>query len=128
MPISVPVFRVFVSSTFGDLEAERSALHERVFEPLRAMCASHDAEFQAIDLRWGVSEAAGTDRQTLRICFDELERCRPLSPDCYLLILLGYRYGSYILPPELLDELGAHLLARLGRKEKRSFAPAYRLD
>jgi hypothetical protein len=35
MPGSVPVFRVFVSSTFSDLGAEREALHERVFPELK---------------------------------------------------------------------------------------------
>jgi len=32
-------FRVFVSSTFSDLKAERNALQERVFPRLRALAA-----------------------------------------------------------------------------------------
>jgi hypothetical protein len=83
---------------------------------------------QPIDLRWGVSEAAGTERQTLRICFDELERCRALSRDCFLLIQLGDRYGSYILPPEAPVALIARLLPHLSGDESHAFAAAYRLD
>lgn len=54
-------FRVFVSSTFSDLIAERNALQEEVFPRLREYCQKHGARFQAIDLRWGVSEEAALD-------------------------------------------------------------------
>jgi hypothetical protein len=45
-------FRVFVSSTFSDLKAERNALQEKVFPRLRDLALSHGCRFQAIDLRW----------------------------------------------------------------------------
>ena len=51
-------FRVFVSSTFSDLKAERNALQERVFPRLRELVAGQGYRFQAIDLRWGVGEEA----------------------------------------------------------------------
>ena len=69
-------FRVFISSTFSDLEAERNALQEHVFPRLRDLCLSSGARFQAIDLRWGVSDEAAGDYQTMRICLDEIERCK----------------------------------------------------
>ena len=47
-------FRIFVSSTFSDLKAERNALQERVFPKLRELCLQHGARFQAIDLRWRI--------------------------------------------------------------------------
>jgi hypothetical protein len=47
-------FRVFVSSTFADLKAERSVVQEKVFPELRKLCELHGCRFQAIDLRWGV--------------------------------------------------------------------------
>lgn len=53
------LFRVFVSSTFSDLVAERNVLQERVFPKLREFCEQKGARFQAIDLRWGISEEAG---------------------------------------------------------------------
>ena len=54
--------RVFVSSTFDDLKAERNALQEKVSPGLKALCSEHGTRFQAIDLRWGVSEEAGRDQ------------------------------------------------------------------
>ena len=51
-------FRVFVSSTFNDLKAERNALEWGVFPRLREYCQKHGGRFQAIDLRRGISEAS----------------------------------------------------------------------
>ena len=44
-------FRVFISSTFEDLKAERDALQKEVFPKLRKLCERQGATFQAIDLR-----------------------------------------------------------------------------
>jgi tetratricopeptide (TPR) repeat protein len=120
--------RFFLSSTFADFQTERDVLQQRVFPKLRELCAASSFRLQPIDLRWGVSEAAGTERQTLRICFDELERCRAISPDVFLLIQLGNRYGSYILPPEVPADLAKRLLAHCAPAERDRFAAAYRLD
>jgi hypothetical protein len=45
--------RVFVSSTFNDLKAERNALQEIVFPRLRELCEKQEqvVHFQPIDLR-----------------------------------------------------------------------------
>ncbi len=40
MPQSGRTFRIFVSSTFSDLDAERNALQERVFPRLRDKAAA----------------------------------------------------------------------------------------
>jgi NACHT domain- and WD repeat-containing protein len=120
--------RFFLSSTFRDFQIERTVLQQQVFPPLRRLCAGFGFRFQPIDLRWGVSEAAGTDRQTLRICFDELLRCRALSPDCFLLIQLGERYGSSLLPPQVPAALIERLLPHLHPEERERFEAAYRLD
>ena len=61
-------FRVFVSSTFEDLKAERDALQRYVFPRLADLCATRNARFQAIDLRWGVSEEASLDQRAIPIC------------------------------------------------------------
>ena len=63
MSQSTRTFRVFVSSTFSDLKAERNALQEKVFPRLRDLAAAHGCRFQAIDLRWGVSQEAGLELQ-----------------------------------------------------------------
>jgi tetratricopeptide (TPR) repeat protein len=120
--------RFFLSSTFADFQVERDVLQRRVFPELRQLCAASGYRLQPIDLRWGVSEAAGADRQTLRICFDELQRCHRLSPDFFMLIQLGQRYGSYILPPAVPAALVTQLLAHCSAEEQAHFASAYRLD
>ena len=67
-------FRIFVSSTFSDLHAERNALQKFVFPRLRELCLQNGSQFQAIDLCWGVSTEAGRDRQTMKICLEEIKR------------------------------------------------------
>jgi len=96
-----PVIRVFVSSTFSDLKHERDALQREVFPRLEQFCASQQFQFQAIDLRWGISSEAGDDHRTMRICFDELRRSQEVSPEPNFLILLGNRYGMRPLPEEI---------------------------
>ena len=86
-------FRVFVSSTFSDLKAERNALQERVFPRLRDLCQQHGARFQPIDLRWGVSDEASLDQQAMSICLGEVARCQQTTPRPNFIVLLGDRYG-----------------------------------
>ena len=94
-------FRIFVSSTFEDLKAERNALQERVFPRLKKLCLAHGARFQAIDLRWGVSEEASLDQQAMNICLTEIARCRATSPRPNFIALLGDRYGWRPPPPQI---------------------------
>jgi len=94
-------FRIFVSSTFNDLKAERNALQEFVFPSLRTLAESHGCRFQAIDLRWGVSDEATHDQQTMKICLGEIARCQDISPRPNFIILLGNRYGWRPLPCEI---------------------------
>jgi len=101
MPRFRPVIRVFVSSTFSDLKPERNALQAQVFPRLEQLCAQNGFQFQATDLRWGVSSEAGLDHRTMRICFDELRRAQEISPRPNFLILLGNRYGWRPLPEEI---------------------------
>jgi hypothetical protein len=96
-----PVIRVFVSSTFSDMKHERNALEADAFPKLEQLCQRQGFQFQAIDLRWGVSTEAGLDHRTMRICFDELRRAQEISPRPNLLILLGNRYGWRPLPEEI---------------------------
>jgi hypothetical protein len=95
---SSTTFRVFVSSTFEDFKEERNALQKYVFPRLQELCARHQARFQAIDLRWGVSTEAGLDQRTVQICLEEIARCQRLTPRPNFIILLGDRYGWRPLP------------------------------
>jgi hypothetical protein len=86
-------FRLFVSSTFSDLVAERNALQEHVFPRLREFCQKRGARFQALDLRWGVAKEAALDQRTLNICLKELRRCQRTTPRPKFIVLPGQRYG-----------------------------------
>ena len=93
-----PIIRVFVSSTFSDLVYERNAFQQHVWPVLEQLCLKHGFQFHAIDLRWGVSTAAGLDHRTMRICIEELRRSQEISPEPTFLILVGNRYGWRPLP------------------------------
>ena len=56
--MSSRTFRIFVSSTFSDLKAERDALQREVFPKLKELCLKHGCRFQAIDLRGGERRGA----------------------------------------------------------------------
>lgn len=94
-------FRVFLSSTFSDLKSERDALQKDVFPRQREYCQKHGCRFQAIDLRWGVSEEAAADQSTMRICRAEIARCQAVTPRPNFVVLLGDRYGWRPLPDEI---------------------------
>jgi hypothetical protein len=96
-------FRLFLSSTFNDLRAERDKLQAEVFPRLRKYCEDRGFSFQAIDLRWGVSSEAGFDQKTMQICLDEVKRCKnSLNP--HFAIMLGERYGWIPLPAKVKKE------------------------
>lgn len=80
--------RVFISSTFRDMHAERDLLVKEVFPELRRICAARMVTFTEVDLRWGITEAQANEGQVLPVCLTEIERCRP-----YFIGLLGERYG-----------------------------------
>jgi len=80
--------RVFVSSTFLDMQEERDELAKRIFPQLRKLCEERDIEWGEVDLRWGITEEQSERGETLPICLAEIERCRP-----YFIGILGERYG-----------------------------------
>ena len=80
--------RVFVSSTFRDMQAERDHLVKNVFPQLRRLCESRGVTWGEVDLRWGVTDEAAAEGKVLDVCLEEIHRCRP-----YFIGLLGERYG-----------------------------------
>jgi len=125
-------FRVFVSSTFSDLVAERNALQERVFPRLRELAAAHGYRFQAIDLRWGVSDEASLDQQALNICLGEIARCQQTSPRPNFIVLLGDRYGWCPPPTQIpaaeFDEIVALVEKSKNAKNADLLSEWYSLD
>jgi hypothetical protein len=101
MPRQTKIFRVFVSSTFADMTEERQLLLNDVFPQLDRLCQESGARFQAIDLRWGVSEKSQIAQRTMQICLGEIARCQRISPRPNFIILLGDRYGWQPIPEKI---------------------------
>ena len=60
--------RVFISSTFRDMQAEREELVKRVFPQLRKLCEERGVGWTEVDLRWGVTEEQAQRGEVLPIC------------------------------------------------------------
>jgi hypothetical protein len=93
-PESPREIRVFVSSTFRDMQSERDELLKRVFPQLRKLCEDRGVTWGEVDLRWGVTDEQATEGKVLPVCLAEIRNCRP-----YFLGLLGERYGW--VPPAI---------------------------
>jgi hypothetical protein len=89
--------RVFISSTFRDFIQERNELVKKVFPELRRRCKERFVELLEVDLRWGITEEQSRSGKTLRVCLEEIDRCRPSAP-VFFVGLLGERYG-WVPPP-----------------------------
>lgn len=76
--------RVFISSTFRDMHAERDYLINTIFPELQERMAARRLHLRAVDLRWGVLQ----EEDALDICLGVIEECRP-----FFIGLLGNRYG-----------------------------------
>ena len=97
------VIRVFVSSTFRDMQQERDELIKHIFPQLRKMCEQRGVTWGEVDLRWGITEEQSQSGQVLPICLAEIEHSRP-----YFIGLLGERYGWIPdkIDQELINEQG----------------------
>ncbi len=93
--------RVFVSSTFRDMQAERDILIKKIFPQLRKLCEERAVSWTEVDLRWGITTEESAEGKVLPLCLAEIERCRP-----YFIGLLGERYGWVPdeIDPELIEE------------------------
>ncbi|XP_039999978.1 telomerase protein component 1 isoform X2 [Xiphias gladius] len=82
--------RVFISSTFRDMHAERDVLVRSVFPELRRRAAPHCLYLQEVELRWGVTEEES--RRATELCLSEVCRSQMMVG------ILGERYG--LVPPK----------------------------
>ena len=103
--------RVFISSTFRDMQLEREELVKQVFSRLRKLCESRGVSWSEVDLRWGVTDEQRAEGRVLSICLAEIHRSRP-----YFIGLLGERYGWR---PEELPAQGIGSSKALSRRRSR---------
>lgn len=92
------IVRVFISSTFQDMQLERDQLMRFVFPELRERCRARQVEFVEVDLRWGITEAQSQRGETLPKCLEIINTCRP-----FFIGILGERYGW--VPPSIPEDL-----------------------
>jgi tetratricopeptide (TPR) repeat protein len=93
-PMDSRSVRVFISSTFRDLDEERTLLARQVFPQLRAGLRKRFVELIDIDLRWGITEEQSRKGEVLPICLAEIDRARPDDATRpYFIGILGERYG-----------------------------------
>jgi preprotein translocase subunit SecA/nephrocystin-3 len=79
--------RIFLSSTFSDMDAERSAL-VKTFNTLKIEAYRRNVTLSVLDLRWGVTEEESRTGKVLSVCLNEIEHSHP-----FFIGLLGSRYG-----------------------------------
>ena len=84
--------KIFVSSTFNDMHAERDAIASIAEPILRERAGRHGDSVSFCDLRWGVDTAMldgdEASRKVLDICLEEIDRAE--EP---LVVIIGDRYG-----------------------------------
>ncbi len=80
--------RVFLSSTFSDMQETRNYLTRKIFPKIEQECARRGVTFSVLDLRWGITENESKNGKVIEICIDEINRTRP-----FFIGLVGERYG-----------------------------------
>ena len=80
--------KVFLSSTFRDMHAERDHLIKFTFPALREKLLPHRVELYDIDLRWGITEDEAKNEKVISLCLEQVDECKP-----FFLAFLGHRYG-----------------------------------
>lgn len=80
--------RVFISSTFQDMQDERSELIRKTFPRLRDLAAQRDVTLTEVDLRWGITKEESESGKVMEICLREVENSIP-----FFIGIIGNRYG-----------------------------------
>lgn len=86
-PYNVEI-RIFLSSTFCDLQEERSVIVNKVAAALNKRYNDKGIKIIIVDLRWGVTDEAARDGKVIEICLGEIQKSRP-----YFAAIIGGRYG-----------------------------------
>jgi preprotein translocase subunit SecA/nephrocystin-3 len=88
--------RVFISSTFQDMQDERSELIRKTFPRLREMARERDVTLTEVDLRWGITKEESESGKVMEICLREVENSIP-----FFIGIIGNRYGWIPAPKDI---------------------------
>lgn len=97
--------RIFLSSTFRDMNAERDHIVNKIFPRIAAFCKEQTIEFIPLDLRWGITEEEQKNGRVITTCLEEVDNSRP-----FFIGLLGERYG-WVPSTEELRNIPSNLLS-----------------
>ena len=92
--------RVFISSTFRDMQDERDELMKKTFPMLRRKAAERDVTLTELDLRWGITPEESESGKVVEICLREIENSVP-----FFIGIIGNRYGWIPGPADLGESL-----------------------
>ena len=81
--------RIFISSTFRDMQDERDYLMKRTFPKLRKLAAERDVTLTELDLRWGITEEESKSGKVVEICLREIENSIPFSLELSATAMVG---------------------------------------
>ena len=104
--------RVFLSSTFIDMQEERDAL-VKLFRRLALEGRKKNVIITLLDLRWGITDNQKRNGQVISTCLQEIDNSRP-----FFIGLIGERYGWIPSSGEL--EGNPELLSRFPEISKYS--------
>lgn len=89
--------RIFISSTFIDMQNERDLFHTAIVPAINRVAKQYGDEVSVCDLRWGVNtkelDSAESEKKVLSVCLDEIDRCDATEGSPYFIVILGNRYG-----------------------------------
>ena len=79
--------RIFLSSTFRDLNDERNYLNDIIFPELIRKSRERGVTLTVVDLRWGITQEKSI-LEIIHICLQEIDKARP-----HFIGILAGRYG-----------------------------------
>lgn len=82
------IIRVFVSSTFSDMNNERNYLMANVFPQLKEIARRRNVTFVELDLRWGIPDEDTRNGKVLQTCLDAIRDSKP-----FFIGIVGNRVG-----------------------------------
>ena len=116
------VMRVFVSSTFRDMHAEREELMQARLPELRKRCEARGVAWTEVKTcARGITDEQQAEGKVLPVCLAEIRHCRP-----FFISLLGERYGWVPdhIPPELIPDERAQLITDYLGQYGKALGPA----
>jgi hypothetical protein len=100
--------RIFISSTFKDMQYERDLFHKSIAPRINQYAYEEYGETVLFcDLRWGVDtyklSEEDASKKVLSVCLSEIDKCYKTGSLPYIVVLIGDRYGS-IPKKEMIDD------------------------